>query len=449
MNFTRVVFGFALAGAAAFTAGCVSTRNDVRPVSNELERRSGHSVTNGPPGEVAWPASVQLGDGLSEDEAVTLALWNNAAFQETLADLGLSRADLVQAGMLPNPTLSMLIPVGAKPFELTAKYPLEVLWLRPGRVAAAKLEHERTTQRLVQSGLDLIRDVRVAFADLLLADRRFTLAGEMLNLNQRIAALSQARLQAGDASELEAGAAGIETLQAQEQLSRARQDARLARDRLRHLTGLGPEQWRTGVSESPFPTPPERDVTLLVTNALASRPDLRAAELGLEAAGKRIGLARAEAFTLAAGLNAKEVGKDFLSGPTLDLAVPILNQNQGGIAQAQARFEKAARQYITVRDRIVLEVREAHTRVAQARESCDQWRENILPPLAEAARQAEKSYDAGNVAYLFVLETSRKIHDARLKESAATADLRRAGAELERSVGRRLEVRATVLTPTE
>ena len=137
MNLACVALVFALAGVVALSSGCVSARNDVSPVSTELERRNKHSVTNGPPGEVMWPASVQIGDGLSEDEAVALALWNNAAFQETLADLGLSRADLVQAGMLPNPTLSMLIPVGAKPFELTAKYPIEVLWLRPGRVAAA------------------------------------------------------------------------------------------------------------------------------------------------------------------------------------------------------------------------------------------------------------------------------------------------------------------------
>jgi len=438
----------ALAGAVALLSGCVSPRNDLGRVSVELERRSGHAVTNAGPGEVIWPPSVSLADGLSEDEAVTLALWNNAAFQETLADLGLSRADLVQAGMVPNPTLSMLFPVGAKPFELTAKYPLEFLWQRPHRVAAARLELERTEQRLVQSGLDLIRDARVAFADLALADEQSRLAGETLELNRRLAGLSRARLQAGEASELEAGTAEIEARLAQEQISRGRQDVRIARERLRHLIGIRPEHWTTGLSATPFPASIERDVTLLVTNALAARPDLRAAQLGLEAAGKRFGLAKAEAFTLAAGINTKEVDKDFLSGPALDAAIPIFNQNQGGIAQAKAKFAKAARQYITIRDRIVLEVREAHTRMTQARESCEMWRAEILPPLQEAVRQAEKAYDAGNVAYLFVLETSRKIQDARLKELIALAELRRALAELERSVGQRLDASVHDATQT-
>lgn len=427
-------------------SGCVSPSNDVTKVSNELERRSGHALTNAKPGEIVMPSSVSFDDGLSEDEAVTLALWNNAAFQETLADLGLSRADLVQAGMLPNPTLSMLFPVGAKPFELTAKYPLEAFWLRPRRVAAAKLDYERTAQRLVQGGLDLIRDVRLACADLGLANQRLALAETTEKLNRAIAEQAQARLRAGEASELEVATANIDTLQAKEQFARAAQDARVARERLRFQMGLGVEHWQSSLQESPVPTGLDRDVSLLVTNALAARPDLRATELGLEAAGKRLGLAKAEIYTFTIALNAKEVGADFLAGPGLDIPIPIFNQNQGGIALAKAKFEKAARQYITARDRIALEVREAHARLAQAQASHDQWQTHILPPLEESARLVEKSYAAGNATYLFVLENNRRVSDARLKAATADADVRRARAELERSVGRRLESNASPLS---
>lgn len=452
MTLTRLALLPALAGIAAWSSGCVSTRNDASSVSAELEQRTGHSVTNTRPGELAWPATVSLEDGLSEDEAVTLALWNNAAFQETLADLGLSRADLIQAGMLPNPTLSLLIPVGAKPLELTAKYPFEVLWLRPSRVAAARLDYERTAKRLVQSGLDLIRDVRVAFADVTLSDQRHKLAADTFSLSTNIAQLAQARFRAGDATELEAQQAEIDMLQAREQLARTKQDAAMARERLRQLLGLGLGQWTEHVTTSALPARTEQTVDLLLTNALAARPDLRAAEIGLEAAGKRIGLARAETFSLAAGINGKDIGsganKEFLVGPSLDFPVPILNQNQGGVAQARAKFDKAARQYYTVRDRIVLEVREAHARLAQAQESYDQWEQRILPPLEETVRQSEKAYAAGNVTYLFVLENNRKLFDARAKAASAAADLRRAGAELERSTGQRLETSRNEPSPS-
>ncbi len=384
------------------------------------------------------PPSVHLEDGLSEDEAVTMALWNSSAFQEVLADLDLSRADLVQAGMLPNPTLSMLIPVGAKPLELTAKYPFEILWQRPRRISAAKLDYERTAQRLIQSGLDLIRDVRLGYADAILSQRRLKLAEELLALNKRIAQLSQARLTAGEASELEARAAEIEVLQTQEQVDRLVHDEKNAQERLRNAIGMGREQWKADLRGTTDTKPSPGEIDDLVTRALASRPDVRAAELGVESAGKRIGLARAEAFTLAAGINSKEVGNEFLSGPALDATIPVLNQNQGGVAKAKAGFEKAARQYNTARDKVVLEVREAHTRAVQARQSLETWQAKILPPLDETVRQAERAYETGNVSHLFVLETSRKLMDGRLKVAGVESDLRRATAELERSVGQKL-----------
>ncbi len=418
-------------------SGCQLPPPDHSRVGASLEKRSGRTIGDAPAGAFTLPPGVPLQEGLTEEASIQIALWNNAAFQETLADLGISRADLVQAGLLPNPTLSMLVPWGAKGLELTAKYPLEALWLRPKRVANAEASYEQTVHRLTQAGLDLIRDVKLGFADLTLAKERLLLAGQTVSLAAEISKLSKARLDAGDASELEAGVARVDALQAGEVLARARHDERIASERLRALLGMG---------QQPFPQkviPPatvrvEPDVTGLVTNALTLRPDLRAAEIAVESSGKRIGLARWEAFTLAAGVNAKDVNKEFLAGPTVDLAVPVVNQNQGGIALAKANFEKAARHYYSVRDRIVLEVREAHTRAAQAQESFDNWQQRILPPLEDAVRQSQKAYEVGEASLLLTLESSRRLEDARAKAALARADLHRATAELERSLGGRL-----------
>jgi len=417
--------------------GCQLPPADHSRVRASLENRSGWTIGDIRAGEFTLPPGVQLKEGLTEEGAIRIALWNNAAFQETLADLGISRADLVQAGMLPNPTLSMLVPWGAKGLELTAKYPMEALWLRPKRVANAESSYEQTVQRLTQAGLDLIRDVKLACADLALAKERLRSAEQTVSVSTNIARLSKARLDAGDASELEANVAQIDALQAQELRARARHDERIATERLRALLGMGQQPFPVHIV-APAVVRVDLEVTGLVTNALALRPDLRAAEMAVESGGKRIGLARLEAFTLAAGVNAKDVNNQFLAGPTVDLAVPIVNQNQGGIALAKANFEKVSRHYYVVRDRIVLEVREAHTRAAQAQESHDHWRQQILPPLEDAVRQSQKAYEAGDVSLLLTLESSRRLEDARAKSALARADLHRATAELERSAGGRL-----------
>ncbi len=419
-------------------AGCTTPKENRGAVSAELQRRTGFELPVPSDASPGFPPSVTFEDGLSEDEVVTLALWKNAAFQELLADLGLSWADVVQAGMLPNPTLSMLLPIGAKPLELTAKYPVESIWLRPRRLAAAKLDYDRTTQRLVQSGLDLIRDARLACIDLTLADERLELAQTLRVLAEGLLTQTQARLRSGEASELEATSAQIEVNQAREQSNRAAHDKLLALERVRSLVGLGMEPRTVDVHHSPLALGYVPELNLLLTNALAARPDFYAARLGLEAAGRRVGLAQSEVYTFTAALNAKEVGNDFLTGPGLDVSIPIINQNQGGVALAKAKFQKASLQYVALRDRIALEVREAHTRFAQAQESYNSWQTRILPSLEEAVALAERSAAAGNETFRTVLEHGRKLADARLKSATAAAELRRARAELERSVGQRL-----------
>ena len=88
-----------------FITGCtVETPYDRDYVSQGIQDRSDYQLGQVvKPGEFNIPDGVSLEDGLTQDEAVTLALWNNAQFQADLATLGFARADLIRANMLPNP----------------------------------------------------------------------------------------------------------------------------------------------------------------------------------------------------------------------------------------------------------------------------------------------------------------------------------------------------------
>ncbi len=439
---------FALLAGAAVLSGCVGLPKGSERVSAALEQRSGHTLGHGAPGVIAMPRGVSIGNGLTEDEAVSIALCNNAAFLETLADLGIARADVVQAGVVANPTLTLLFPSGSKQLEFTAKLAADLLWLRPLKVKAAKLDYEKTAELLVQNGLNLIRDVKLAFAETLAAEQRLKLAEESATLSAKIEELARARVAAGDVSELEVGTVGIDTLQGNELVARSRYDVTVARERLRSLLGLGLAGTPVTAVASGRPPRISQNSAALVKIALASRPDLRAAEIAMEAAGARQGLAKAEIFQLTASLDANRnriettqgagTRQRIEVGPGLDVTIPIFNQNQGGRARAEAGLEKAARGYLTVRDRIMLEVREAHLRSLQAQQSYDQWHARILPPLEQAVGQSQQAFEAGNVAILLVLESTRKLTDARAKEAAAAVDLRRATAELERAIGGRM-----------
>lgn len=432
---------FALVSGAALLAACgVNPDRYDRPyVSGQIEERAGVSLGPGSkPGEAALPDGVNLADGVSEGEAVAIALWNNAAFQEALAQLGFARADLVQAGVLPNPVLSVLFPLGPKQLEFAAKLPLDFLILRPKRIAAAEFDAEKVSSLLVQGGLDLIRDVKSAYAAHHLARRRASIAGETARLRARMAEVFETRLRAGDVSDFEASHARVEALRAGREAARLAREVELARGQLVDLLGLEAAPAFGDPADGAGPPPDEKG---LLEAAAAARPDLRAAEFAIEAAGERVGLATWEIFSLSGVLDANDrKGKEGLElGPGVEVPVPLFNMNGGGRARAEAELERAGRHYVTVRHRVAREVAGAATRYREALDARETWRAKIIPALESALVQTEKAQENGEISVLPVLETAEKLFEARLREEEAAADVRRARAELERSVGRRLE----------
>ncbi|MGI8785981.1 MAG: TolC family protein [Acidobacteriota bacterium] len=420
-------------------AGCsVRTAPPPVDVSREIETRTGHPIG---PAAAAWtlPPTVSLADGLSQNEAVAVALWNNAAFQADLAKLGFARADLIEAGLLRNPILSLLFPIGPKQLEFTASLPLEVLWQRPHRVAAAKIDYQRVAAGLVQHGLDLARDAKTAHADVQRDQDRVTLTEQARDLRRQISELVEARFRSGDIGELETLPARADVRRLDDQTARLRQDLQVSMQRLRALLGLDAAQPELTIVPSPDPVGPAADLNTLIQEALAARPDLRAAELAIEAAGAHARWERSKLLTLAAMLDANQKGSQgFEAGPGAQIELPIFNRNQGGRWRADAAVEAAARNYVVTKQQIVLDVGEAYHLHARARESLQNWRARILPPLEDAVQISKKAYQSGAVSYLFVLETTRQVFDAQMSELEIAADLRRSGAQLARSVGKNL-----------
>ena len=66
----------------------------------------------------------------------------------------------------------------------------------------------------------------------------------------------------------------------------------------------------------------------------------------------------------------------------------------------------------------------------------DAWSRDIVPSLETEQRQAESAYNAGETALLNVLDVSRRLVDARMRQVDAEADLFRARIALDRAMGR-------------
>ena len=420
--------------------GCAGPRTATHQTTAEgILSRTGSAIQPASSGAKSLlPPGMDLGQPLSSDDAVRIAVWNNPQLRADLATLGLAEADLTDAGLLRNPRLDVLAPVGAKPFELLLTLPIDVLWQRPRRIAASQQALDQLAQSLIQNGLNTARDARWAHADVVQALDRAAVAKQSTELRQRVSKLTEVRLQAGDISELETIAARNEAASAGEQLIRFEHDVQLATERLRAVLGMATERPSLHVNSLPPPAVVPPPMEALLEKAMATRPDLRAAELAIVTATKRAKWERSRTLLLSAQLSSKEVGANgVLTGPGVSFEIPVFNRNQGLIARADAEVEVASRQYLALKQRIALEVAEARQQLVQALDALRSVREQVLPPLQRAVALAEDQYKKGDVAYLFVLEQNRGLVDAQLRVVDSEAAIRRAQAQLERSVGSR------------
>lgn len=431
--------GFCATVSAITSIGCAATGGvpTIRDVDAAIRTRSPEAALR-LSATSETPPDVSIADGLTQEEAVAIALWNSPSFQATLVDLGVARADLADAGLLRNPILSLLFPVGPKQLEFTLQYPFDLLVQRPARVAAAKLNVEAVGQRLVWDGLSLIAQVRNAHADAIVADRRVLLANENATLTRRLADIADARLRAGDISDLEARAPRNDALRARVVQRTAQNDRDLARLALAGLLGLNetPDRLEPRPSAAYDAAPCVVDEALL-KDALASRPDVRAWELGVEAATARARWERSRVLALIGILDANGKGTEgFEMGPGVGADLPLFNRNQGGNARATAEIERASQLYAAARVQVITEVRSAGIRAAQAQETLDAWTRDIVPSLETEQRQAEGAYQAGEIPLLNVLDVSRRLVDGRMQQLNAEADMLRSRIALDRAIGR-------------
>ena len=129
-------------------------------------------------------------------------------------------------------------PSGPSSSNGRCSFPFDVLWQRPRRVAAAQLNAQAVGERLVWDALTLVAQTRTAHADAVIADRRLQLTIEIADLVQRLTDITEARLRAGDISELEARSARSDAARVQVVRRAVEHDRNLARLTLAGLLGL-------------------------------------------------------------------------------------------------------------------------------------------------------------------------------------------------------------------
>ncbi len=283
----------------------------------------------------------------------------------------------------------------------------------------AELDYERTRN-------EIILQVTTAYQGVARAEEFVRVAEEALKNAQERLKVIQAQVDAGVASQFDLLRARTQVAQNEQALLSARNQLDLAKAALNNLLGRPLETPLEVVKPDHLPTlEADLDLETLIQRAYAQRPEVRAAERGVELAQANIHNARrGELPTLALtgqadfNLNTSPFSprRETYTG-ILVLSVPIWD---GGITRArvsQARddLEIARLRLLQAREGIALEVRNAYLNLLDAKKRLEVARQG-LEVATEALRLARVRFEAG-------VSPQLEISDAELAYTQAQTNL--------------------------
>jgi len=443
-----------VAAAFALLAGCASTspREPFKDVSNAVETRSGHKIrwnqaTDGDK-EAEKAIDRLLGGDLTVSHAVQVALLASPSLQGKFEELAISQADLVQAGLLKNPTFTL----GRTAWEaehispnLFASVEQDFLDLvtMPMRKRVAAAELEATKLEVGDHVLELAAQVREAFYTAQAAEQVVAMRRLVDEASKTSAELARRQHEAGNMSDL---ALNTElALAAQTSLDRKRSEgeAAVVREKLNKLMGTwGPRTaWKMGAR---LPELPKEEAPLehLESVAIGQRLDIGAARRNVQAMGYALGLAKTTRWvgTVNIGVEAGRLRHNnrLSFGPSVTLEIPLFDQRQAQIARLEAFKRQGESELAALAIDVRADVRSSRARVLTARGVVEEFGNVIVPLRENVVRYSQEQYDAMLIGVYQLIQAKQSEFEAYREYIEALRDYWIARSDLERAVGGRV-----------
>jgi cobalt-zinc-cadmium efflux system outer membrane protein len=383
-------------------------------------------------------------------EIIGLAIESNPVVAGAKAVIDQSSGQRTAAGAYPNPTirgdggkgylkdagaLTNEIPRSATEYMAGLSQPIEWPAKRAARQSAAEAGMAGAAVGLVETRLNLTTDVKLAFYDLLLAQRDLELAKNNLSIVDDVRRIVGVRVRIGEAPQFELIKAEVEVLKANQAVTRAENTVRVNRVILDTLTGgaLGTTYEITGEF---LVYPVGLDLDRLTARSMEQHPSIQRLARSIEQADRTVEFER-QARMPNVSLNTsytREYGREgFDVG--LSVPTPIWYQRQGEIAGSLGAKRKEEAEWLRMRNELLRQTNQYFQDAQTTAKLIEVLEKGLLRQAEEALRIAKLSFQQGAASLLDVLDAQRVQRQILFDYAQARFELSVALARLERAVG--------------
>lgn len=396
---------------------------------------------------------------LTAEDAVQIALLNNPALQATYEDIGISQADLVQAGLLKNPEFfnSTRFPDRGPAYadiEFSVAQDFLDLFMLPLRRKVAETQLEQTKLTVGNAVMNLVCEVKEAYYTLQARQQLRHGLAVITEVNQTGAELAAQQNKAGTLNEYETEQQSVVATQSKADLAQTEVEIDADREKLNRLMGLSGAQVDWKIADD-LPKIPARQFSQeqLERLALANRLDVAAARVQVQKLEQALGLTKATRFA-PGGVNIggdteKNPDGSRVTGPVIDVQLPVFDQGQAQVAKAQDQLRQAQAQLKAAEVGARADVREARRRLVTARDLAVLYEQTLVPQREKILSLAQQQYNYMLKGTYDLLEAKQHLIEAQRSSIEAQRDYWIAHTALECAVGGSLTLKSTHVATTE
>ena len=331
------------------------------------------------------------------------------------------------------PFIQQLLPSGYKDqgrVTLDASYDLDLFGKNRAALAAAVSETEAARADAAQARLTLSSAVAQAYGDLVRLYAERDVAAEAVRIRAETGQLVAQRVQNGLDTKAELSQAQAQTPASEADVEALDEQILITRHRLASLVGAGPDRGLDIARPKPGAVKAFGLPTQLTANLLGRRPDIVAARLRVEAAGKRIDSAKADFYpdvSLTGFIGQQSLGISQLTaagsaigsiGPAVRLPIFDGGRLRGAYRGARAQYDSAVADYNQTLTQALQDVADSAASAQSAQRQLVQRRE-ALAASETAYSVARLRYEGGLSTFVSVLTAE----DALIAQRRAVADL--------------------------
>ena len=390
-------------------------------------------------------------------DAITEAVEKNPEIQLVRQRLQAVSARAKQAPYLEDPELNFQL--GAVPFStptnlnnadtnsIGVRQKLPFFGKLGLKEKAATQEVRVAEQELRAKEREIISMVKMAYADLFLAQKNSEILREQLEILRTIIRATEARYQVGRVTQQDVFKALLEQSEVMNQLINVEAESSTAQAKLNSAMYRLP---RSPVQLPADLVTPRAELSLPAIEdlALTNRPQLKGADEEI---------VRSERMYELAERNRKfpdfMIGWDYMRMPTemrkdrygamVNITIPFspwtIGKHNYEVEESLAEIRAAKANRDAMRNITMREVAESQAKVQAARRSITLYSEGLLTQAELAFRSAMAAYQTGRVEFVTLLEAQRALREARMGYYKASVSFLQNLADLERVVGKDLQ----------